>query len=121
MDKLHSEMNKMIPEPERAGNFNPETLVWSETAVRCAMLKAYNAALDSLKKTEHSKVIPFTGEGFIVVDNGTDNISLSTYLPPPFSPSVDPTPLKFKFYAPHGKGEEYVKKVFGITPKVIKF
>jgi hypothetical protein len=41
-------------------------------------------------------------------------------LPSPYSPSVYPTPLTIKFTAPHGKGEEYVKKVFGIKPKVIK-
>lgn len=117
---LSTELSEIMSSPEEAGKFDAKAKVWTEMAVRLSMLKAYNAAIDSLKKSEHSKVIPFTGEACVVVSSGTDDISLHTTLPSPYSPTVNPTPLTLKFTAPHGKGEEYVKRVFGIKPKVIK-
>jgi len=118
-DPLYSEISNLMGEPEEAGRFSPTEKVWSETAVRMAMLKAYNAALDKVAN-KSSKNIEITGEVTVIVPTGTDEVFLRTNLPSPFSPSVDPNPVSLQFKTPHNKGEEYVKRVFGINPKIIK-
>jgi hypothetical protein len=55
----------------------------------------------------------------VVLSEGADQVCLWTELPAPFPPNVDKEPLSLNFKTTKDWGVEYVKKHFGIEPKVI--
>ncbi|KKN25985.1 hypothetical protein LCGC14_0879230 [marine sediment metagenome] len=58
-------------------------------------------------------------KALVLLTNGTDEVTLYTTLPSPYSIEITDEPLKISFKTPGGSGVDYVRDNFNMEPEVI--